>query len=1029
MKKLAKYVSALIICLFSSILLVACGEPTITSAYIKEGTIVTSVDRGSAKTALNLNNAKAVIKFSDGSEIEVDASKLTFGDIDLSTIGNDKQLKVKYGEFEFVVEIDVVKPHVTSAYIKAGTVNTSVVVGSALNLANAVAVVNYSNGEQIEVAAADLGFNMATLDLTTVGNNKPLKITYDGFEFYINIAVVSDPEDAIVRATSGIITKGSIVDTVIEGATVAELGLDNATALITYDNGTSETVELSAANFTTTGLDLTTVGTKTVKVTYVYNTEKNLAIEFYVQIIVNPVPEEQKIILTDFSSDLIDEMDSNSGDKANKETEFYDRTVSHKVGDDNALNFRINAKGVIDDNPVENIKGVKTQVKVQEVVSGTPTDLSAQDYAKYVETTTYESVDFSKDAVGKTFKVTVTATNYDPDYFEGIPSFDLTFDVVDGYNVYEAKELSLFDNANIENAWTELKTLWGLNDVTTKALVLQNSIHVTDDVIPAKFFYTEKEVADLDQTKFNPWTNLDVEGTLKDGAGDEDMLYFRYLKDGEEFHIYGNYFDISVADKTDSRGDVIEKGLSRSVISETDDNGIVISESGNSYLTTHTALFKVQGGKVEGGQLINCNNGAEHTSSKGILTVRDTYFIGNGRRSVDPLASGGIILLKSESVNLDVINTINKDWFIGWMTEYGYDLRDLGAFPVLGENPTQQEQQEYAQKFMAWTDVVNNGNKLYNSHTNILKSKGYNNYSSLMYFWGTPNVVIGDCEFIGAGGPVIVCDQVTGDYDDFTASGHPMGAGDNYFNYLMGSGGFAPVINIYNSKLESYVNGLEAWFATYPGATAQFAQIVTANEAFTGVGKQSSFLKEYDGTPNATNLIALHKWGAKRFDEVAVFTRGEVNKFETEADYLASIDVNAENDPAYFGYDRSIVFDSNYLTGNADAPFNYDPNNGAYTQKTALINAQYVQKIKPEMVRFENSTNGYSVGLGDGYTENLGGNPLYQDRVDLTDSGMGTSASTVFTRAATGSTYLNVYMANGFGAMMELFPYTPPTED
>ena len=207
MKKLAKYVSAVLICLFSSILLVACGEPTITKAYIKEGTIVTTVDRGSAKTTLKLNEAIAVVEFSDGEKIEVNADKLVFGDIDLTTIGNDKVLKVKYGEFEFSVEIDVVKPHVTSAYIKAGTVNTSVVVGSPLVLTNAVAVVTYSNGEQIEVQAADLGFNMATLDLTTVGDDKPLKITYDSFEFYINIDVVSDPEDAIVRATNGIITK------------------------------------------------------------------------------------------------------------------------------------------------------------------------------------------------------------------------------------------------------------------------------------------------------------------------------------------------------------------------------------------------------------------------------------------------------------------------------------------------------------------------------------------------------------------------------------------------------------------------------------------------------------------------------------------------------------------------------------------------------------------------------------------------------------------------------------------------------
>ncbi|MBR2467957.1 MAG: hypothetical protein IKB42_02825 [Clostridia bacterium] len=998
MKKLVKYVSSIMICLFASLLLVACGEPTIVSAHIKEGTIVTTVDRGSAKTDLNLNNAKAVIKFSDGSQIEVDASKLSFGDIDLSTIGNDKQLKVKYGDFEFAVEIDVVKPHVTSAYIKAGTVNTSVVVGSALNLTNAVAVVNYSNGEQKEVAAADLGFNMATLDLTTVGEDKPLKITYDGYQFEIKIDVVADPEDAVVEVASAVITKGSIVDTVIEGATIAELGLDNATALITYDDGTSETVELDAADFNTANLDLTTVGTKTIAVTYEYNNNlRDTEFVFYVQIVVNPVPEEQKIILTGFSSDLEDEFVRNSAVKANKETEFMDRTKTHKVGDDNAFDFRINALGVVDGNIVEGIKGVKTEVKVQKVENSTPVDLTPQEMTEYVEATTYTSVDFSQEAVGKKFKVTVSATNFDPDYFEGTPSFDLTFDVVDGYNVYEAKELSLFDNANIDGAWTELKEEWGFTNVTTKALVLQNSIHVTDDVIPDKFFYTQAEV-DADPELMSK-TNLEPVGSLKDGAGDDDMLYFRYLKDGETFDIHGNYFDISVADKVNNKNEVEVKGLSRSVVSDTDGNGIWIdSVNGHSYLTTHTALFKVQGGKMEGGQLINCNDGAVHTSSTGKLTVQDTYFIGNGRRSVDPLASGGIILLKSESVNLDVVNTINKDWFIGWMTEYGYDQTGIQPFP------TDMTAPDFAQKFAAWTNIINNGTER-NSHTNILKSKGYNNYSSLMYFWGTPNIVIGDCEFIGAGGPVIVTDHQTGDYEAFSTPDHPMGASsENYFHYLMGSGGHAPEIDIYNSKMESYVNGLEAWFATYPGATAQFAQIVTANQAFTAAGV-SSFLKNYEGIPNATNLVVLHKWGAKEFKEVAVFTRGTVRKFDTKAQYEAYYDADDTNNPTYFGYDRSIV-----MTGDMDQPFNYDPANGAYTQKVKLVESQ-MNSTAPEMVRFENSTNGYSVGLGDGYP----------NRVDLSDAGSGA----VFAKAATGSTYLNVYMANGFGAMMELFPYTP----
>ena len=988
MKKLAKYVSAVLICLFSSILLVACGEPTITKAYIKEGTIVTTVDRGSAKTALKLNEAIAVVEFSDGEKIEVNADKLVFGDIDLTTIGNDKVLKVKYGEFEFSVEIDVVKPHVTSAYIKAGTVNTSVVVGSPLVLTNAVAVVTYSNGEQIEVQAADLGFNMATLDLTTVGDDKPLKITYDSFEFYINIDVVSDPEDAIVRATNGIIEKGSIVDTVIEGATVADLGLDNATALITYDNGTSETVELNAANFTTTGLDLTTVGTKTVKVTYVYNAEKNLAIEFFVQITVNPVPEEQKLLLTAFDSDLLEEFKTNSGTQANKEIEFVTTGKTHLVGDDNALDFRINAKGIVDGNIVENLQGVKTEI----VVKQNGAVLSATDYAKYVESTTYSSIDFKDAAVNQEFEVVVTATNYDPEggYYDDQdkPTFTLNFKVVDGYNVYDAKGLSLFDNANIDGNWNTLKTAWGLDNVTTSALVLQNSIHITDADIPASHFYTEAEYNAMPNDKKEK-TNQEIIGSLKDSAGNDTMIYVRNLKDGENFTVYGNYFDISVADKKDSRGNVVAEGLSRSVITEHGGPGVKVTDAGNSYMTTHTALFKAQGITNDG---VICEDAAEHSSSTGNLFVNDTYFIGNAPRSMDPLCSGGILLLKAESVNLDVDNTINRDWFVGWMTELGWDQRGISSLTVDSAD---------------WENIVNNGTEN-NSHTNILNSKGYNNYSSLFYFWGTPNIVIGNSEFVGCGGPVIVCDQVVGDFEN----GDPR----NFFNPNNGFGGYASEISIYNSKMESYVNGLEAWFATY-NATAIFKDVAAANIAYTSVYEKSggalagsSFLRDYESIPNAMNMVACYKWGGESFSlSSAVFTRGFVRMFDTKDEYD---NYNISTTTTYFGLDRSIV-------KHPQAGYVYCSNGGQkhqaglayetelYTQ-VALGGGTPSQDIF-EIVRFENSRTGKTFAVG------------AEDQSHLNKPEDGDTACGYATLSGTNKTYLNGYLTNGFGVMIELF--------
>lgn len=1013
MKKLAKYVSSVLLCLFSSILLVACGEPTITKAYIKEGTIVTTVDRGSEKTALKLNDAIAVIEFSDGSKIEVDATKLSFGDIDLTTVGNDKALKVKYGDFEFEIDIDVVKPHVTNAYIKAGTVNTSVVVGQALNLSNATAVVTYSNGEVVEVDAADLGFNMATIDLTTIGNNKPLKITYDGYNFYININVVADPDDAIVRATAGIITKGTIADTVIEGATVADLNLDNATALITYDNGTSETVELDSVNFNTANLDLNTVGTKTIYVTYVYNTDKNLSITFPVQITVNPTPEEQKIAITSFTSNLKTEFESNSGTQVNKQTEFATTGKTLVVGDDNALDFRINAKGVVEGNIVENIQGVKTQL----IVKLDNQELSASEYEKYVESTTYNSIDFTENAIGKTFEVVVTATNYDKDYSSVAPSFSLTFQVVDGYNVYNAKELSLFDNTDVynideegyENQWASLKQTWGLADIHPSALVLQNSIHITDEDVPSTHFYQENEYdysMDSGHRKFTK-TNQEIVGSFKDGAGEEDMVYFRYMFDGDEFKFYGNYFDINIADETDSRGNVTSKGLSRSVVSSTDNSFVYVkdgdSENSNSYLNSHSALFKVNGAKwvdKTNNIFLNSNRGGQEISSTAKVEIYDTYFIGNSPRSMDPLASGGLSLLKSECVNLHVENTISNDFYITWFTENGWDQTGLNK-------PTQNQGEsdsDFETRVKAWakenSQIINYGTER-NSVTTIEKSKGYNGYNTFFYIWGTPNVTIADSEFVSCGGPVIIADHVVGeDWNDYLES-------ENYFDPTSGFGGFSSEVDIYNCKMESYVNGLEAWFASF-GATSLFAQVATANVAYTPVG--STFLKDYEGIPNAMNMIAITKWGGVDLS-TQVFTRGFVRIFDTKEEYENYYD-NSKT-LQYYGLDRSITY--------VDAYNRYVySGNGALKQQTALqeqsvLYASSKNKDVFELARFENSYTGKTFNVG-ATSDDVNWHLNKPESDDTTYSYAG--------RDPQGKTYLNGYLLNGYGIMIELFPYT-----
>ena len=62
MKKLGKYASLMLMVLFSSILLVACGKATIKSASIKDGTLPSSVY---INDEFDTSEAVAVVKWSN----------------------------------------------------------------------------------------------------------------------------------------------------------------------------------------------------------------------------------------------------------------------------------------------------------------------------------------------------------------------------------------------------------------------------------------------------------------------------------------------------------------------------------------------------------------------------------------------------------------------------------------------------------------------------------------------------------------------------------------------------------------------------------------------------------------------------------------------------------------------------------------------------------------------------------------------------------------------------------------------------
>lgn len=287
-----------------------------------------------------------------------------------------------------------------------------------------------------------------------------------------------------------------------------------------------------------------------------------------------------------------------------KDDGFYDRTQSFKVGDDNTFN-------------------VKPEVTVVDAVTFLPVD-KEWDYdftitvtldGKAVGDEYYSVVDarkcdikFTEAAIGKTFTISVTPGGIDASKAERFTK-SVTVEVVDGYNVYDAKELGYFDTRekdstvdaqNMENGekwkcgWYDFKKDNGLNpDLHPASLIFQTNIKVTVDDLPANYFYTKAEAQALNDTK--------AEGSLV------DYIYLYMYTQSGDITVDGNYFSLDFSAiplivrencKTTGVGEVVGHSAAFKSIAGGDVTFQNINMSGNARNATSDADRNLSGGLI-----------------------------------------------------------------------------------------------------------------------------------------------------------------------------------------------------------------------------------------------------------------------------------------------------------------------------------------------------------------------------------------------------------------------------------------------
>lgn len=320
---------------------------------------------------------------------------------------------------------------------------------------------------------------------------------------------------------------------------------------------------------------------------------------------------------------------------------------------------------------------------------------------------------FEENAVGQVFKLSVKPDEGVYQYDAELEAVEFTVQIVDGYNVYTAGQLAVFDNTD-RAEWTSLKALNGVANVTTNGVVLHQNTILTASDIPEAYQYT---LADDYNVKYkdengNVGTPEEFGLTrtfLKNQFDGNPVIYERQLATGAKFNFYGNYFDL----------DLTEVPL----VASFQPTGMNESETwyGNDF--SNTSLFRAQGQPDTLGEQdeeFNFYNLAMKGNAKAQQLVLDEST--TGQHTDETLVyAGGLIGTKVDDVTASYDNVRAYEFFIALFAE----SKGGGA---------------------AYVD--------YN------RAKVYDSFQDALFLWGNAHANVTNSYFKRAGGPLALMQHV-----------------------------------------------------------------------------------------------------------------------------------------------------------------------------------------------------------------------------------------------------------------------------
>jgi hypothetical protein len=306
-----------------------------------------------------------------------------------------------------------------------------------------------------------------------------------------------------------------------------------------------------------------------------------------------------------------------------EESNYKDKTQAYKVGDDGLFYFGLIVTAYSEDGEdLYSFDESEVEIVANLYVLTDGEYVLVKNTADYVEIDALNaSFDFTESAINNTFKIVAYPKALEDaglseaacEYYS--KSIEIT--VVDGYNVYNAAELLLWDNANEDVAKFRANKGVTADASAINSLVLHDNIALTASDIPDVFIYDRErdanEFAGLSEEKKNR-----LQGSLKD-SNDTVFIMQRNLGETGTFTFEGNYFTVDASEVPyveKERGDNTLNILSTSVVS-------------------HMPLFAIVG-----------EADTNDTTATENFDVKNVNFIGNLNRQEDVKNSGGLILIK-----------------------------------------------------------------------------------------------------------------------------------------------------------------------------------------------------------------------------------------------------------------------------------------------------------------------------------------------------------------------------------------------